>query len=204
MKKDKLKMNLQMFGEQGGSDDADINDNPDNIDNGNNPDPTDKLPKTEDELQEIINKSVESRLAREKAKADAEIKRIKEKAKADAKKYADMTESEKEQAEIEDRIKELEAREKELNDRELLANIKSDLAEKNLPSVFADSLLVIQDNEKIKKAIGEIKSAWDEEIAEAIKASARQETPSANSRSYATKDKTRSKADFFNEGRKID
>lgn len=204
MDKDKLKMNLQMFAENGEGAGTDKHSDEGGNNEGAGTDES-KLPKTEDELQEIIDKSVESRLARQKAKADAEIKAIKEKAKADAKRYADMTESEKAQAELEERIKEIEDREKELNNRELLTNIKSDLSAKGLPDAFADSLLVIQDNEKIKTAIEEIKTAWDEQIAEEIKASVRQETPSTNSRSYAGKEKKSiSKADFFNEGRKVD
>lgn len=206
MEKDKLKMNLQMFAED-----------PNESEKGENPDLTDEesggsgedgseveLPKSEEELQKMINETVKARLARQKEKSEAEIKKIKEKAKADAKRYADMSESEKAQAELEDRIKEIEERERELNDRELLNNIKIDLREKGLPIVFAESLLVIQDNEKIKSAINDIKVAWDKEIVEAKKASVRQETPSDKSRSYVSEGKKKSKADFFNEGRKID
>ena len=69
-----------------------------------------------------------------------------------------MSESEKAQAELEEKVKEIEEREKELNNRELLGNIKTALTAKGVPDVFADSVLVIQDNEKIKTAINEIKT----------------------------------------------
>lgn len=207
MNKDKLKMNLQMFGGEGdeGGEGAGAGGNPDEGGSGEGTEPDVKLPKSEEELQNLIDNAVKTRLARQKEKTEAEIKKVKEKAKADAKRYADMSESEKAQAELDEKIKEIEEREKELNNRELLGNIKTDLTAKGLPDVFADSLLVIQDNEKIKTAINEIKTAWDEEIAEAIKASVRQETPNTSSRSYAGKDKgIKSKADFFNAGRKVD
>lgn len=202
MEKEKLKMNLQMFAKE----DEDDSGKEDNLDEGGKNESDDSsLPKDEKELQKIIDNAVETRLARQKEKTEEKIRKIKEKAKSDAQAYADMSESEKEKAKLEERMKEIEKREKEINDRELLGNIKETLMEKELPVVFADSLIKMQDNEKIQESIKEIKRAWDEELAEAVKASVRQDTPSASSRSYADDSgKPKSKAEFFNAGRKID
>lgn len=194
----KIPMDLQMFADEGA---GDAGDNPEvdgvesESDKANNPE--------EKTTQEIIDDAVEERLARADKKHEAELAKVKEKAKADAERYADMTEKEKESAEMTDRIAELEAREKELNNRELLNNIQADLTERKLPTAFADALLVIQDNEKIKESIEEIKEIWDAEITEAKKESVRQPTPNDSSRSYAGEDKAGSKSEFFDSGRKI-
>lgn len=198
---EKLKMNLQYFAEEDPSDQEDSgtqeNDGDEEGDEG-----SEKL-LTEEEVQARIDDAVKSRLARKEKEFQDKLKKEKEKAKADAEKYARMSQEEKEQAEIQERIKELEEREKELNDRELLTNIKADLTDKNLPVAFADYLLEMQDVELIKTSIEEIKGVWDEEISEFKKASVRQSNPKDSDVSFRGKKKDQSKSDFFNEGRKI-
>lgn len=201
----KVKMNLQYFAEDPNSEEGD---NPDlegeenNSEDGSKPE-GDELPKSKSELDSHTNKAIQKALENQRKEFKDKLDAEREKARADAEKYAKMTEKEKEDAEMQERLKELEERERELNNRELLTNIKSDLQDKELPDAFADSLLLLQDNEKIKEAIEEIKETWDSEIAEAKKESVRQKTPKGSTRSYAGKGKGKNKADFFNEGRKI-
>lgn len=206
----KLKMNLQYFATDGddegdleGSSGKGTEGDHDEDDDSGDDDSGVELPKTEEELQTIINASVEARLARENKKHKAELEAERKKIKADAERYAQMSDKEKKQAEIDDRIKKLEEKEAELNNRELLSEIKSDLTEKELPLAFAEPLLTIQDNEKIKEAIIEIKTTWDDEITEAKKASIRQSNPRGSSRSYNSDSRSKSKREFFDSGRKI-
>src|SRR5690625_6048018 len=74
-------------------------------------------------------------------------------------------------------MEELEQREKELNDRQLLNQIESDLKENNLPTSFSETLLSLQDNEKIKGKIVEIKEEFDAAVNEQVKEAHRQDTP---------------------------
>lgn len=201
--KDLLKMNLQYFASEddpnGETDPVDNQDDPNGDDDGGN----ESSEFTQEELQEQIDDAVEARLARERKKHEKELEKVREKARADAENYAKMTEKEKEEAKLQERLDAIEERERELNNRELLTNIKSDLQDKSLPVAFADSLLLLQDNDKIKETIEEIKETWDEEIAEAKKENVRQETPKDSTRSYKSKNKGKSKSEFFDEGRKI-
>lgn len=200
---EKLKMNLQYFaGEDDPSEGLESGTNPDDDNEKDGEGGSDKL-LTEEEVQARIDDAVKARLARKEKEHQEELRKEREKAKADAERYARMSEKEKEQAELDDRIKALEAREKELNDRELLTNIKADLSGKNLPLAFADYLLGLQDVEKIKDSIEEIEGIWDAEISEFKKAKVRQDNPKDSDTSFRGKRETKSKSDFFNEGRKI-
>lgn len=213
-----LKMSLQFFAENpdgtgaGDGDGADGADgNPDGVDGTDGADGTDDLDGTGEgselskEQQALLDretsKRVENALKRQKEKFDSERKEIERKAKADAEAYAKMTESEKQESEYEKRIKEIEERENKLNNEQLLVEIKSDLNDNSLPQVFAESLLAIQDNEKIKGAIKELKDSWDKEINEAIKGKARQKTPKSST--FRGGGKTESKAEMARKNRII-
>lgn len=193
MNKEKLlKMNLQMFAEPGDTPPADPP--------ADNPPADEPITLTQKELQSKLDAEAEKRVAKVLEKKQAEWKATTakelEKAKADAEEYAKMTEQQKKDAEYQKKLDELSAKEKEINDRELLTSIKTDLQENKLPLAFATSLLSIQDNEKIKESISEIKKVWDAEIAEAKKEGARQDTPNNGKQSYSGGG-NKTKADIF-------
>lgn len=201
-KSDKLlKMNLQYFA------DPDPTDPPADPNGGNDEDPKDpdvELPSSQSELDSVVNKAVQKALENTRKEHEKELEKEREKARSDAENYAKMTEKEKEEAKLKERIEKLEAKERELNNKELLTNIKADLQEKELPIDFADMLLTLQDNDKIKESIENIKEQWDEQITEAIKASARQENPKDSTRKYnGSSNNGTSKKQLFDEGRKI-
>lgn len=197
---DLLRMNLQYFAEDPEDDPADP---PADPEGGDPKDPDVILPASQSELDSVINKSVQAALKNAKKEFDDKLEKEKEKARTNAKDYANMTEEQKKEADLQARIDELEAKEKELNDKELLTNIKVDLQEKELPASFAEMLLTLQDNEKIKESIDIIKQQWDEQIAEAIKASARQKNPKDSTRNYGKPSEGGSKKELFDKGRKI-
>lgn len=201
IKSEKLEMDLQYFAEDDSAVIEKVDAQGSEDDSGGENDSVITL--TEEEMQAKIDDAIKARLARQEREHQKQLEKVRQKARADAERYAKMTEDEKKQAEIEERIRELEAREKELNDRELLANIKADLMDKKLPVAFAKYLLELQDVEKIKESIEEIEGVWNDEIAEFKKASVRQKTPKDSDNGFRGKAKAKSKADFFNEGRKI-
>lgn len=185
MVKDKyLKLNLQHFAESGegsGEGTEPGKGNPNNTtEPGSNPE--DKPGKgeetfTQSELDSQISKAVDSALKKQESKLEKQKQEELDKAKAEAAEYAKMTQKEKEDAERQKREEELNKRERELNDKELLSQIEFDLKENGLPDAFAPSLLSIQDNEKIKEGITDIKKQFDSAVNDKVKEALRQETP---------------------------
>ncbi|HLR66766.1 MAG TPA: DUF4355 domain-containing protein [Virgibacillus sp.] len=178
-----LPLNLQFFAEEGGGGkerDPQGEPNPDQKDDGKK-----SIQLTEEELKKKIEAESDRKLASALEKKEREWEQQLEKkiqdARKDAEEYAKMTQQERQEADYKKRLKKLEERERELNNRELLVQIESDLEEKELPKAFAKSLLTVQDNEKIKESIGEIKQAFDNAVNERVKKALRQDTPSASS-----------------------
>ena len=138
---------------------------------------TQEVTYTQSEVDSRISKAVESALEKREAKLQKELETRIEKERNEAAEYAKLTEKEKQEADLKKRLEALEQREKELNNQQLLNQIQSDLRENNLPLSFAESLLTIQDNEKIKESIATIKQEFDNAINEQVKSALRQETP---------------------------
>ena len=132
---------------------------------------------SQSDVDRQISKAVDSALKKQRAKWEEEKQQEIEKAKNEAEEYAKMSQKEKEEAEIKKRLEEIKKREQELNNRQLLAEIETDLKDNNLPSSFAEALLSIQDNEKIKQAITGIKKDFDEAVNAQVKEALRQDTP---------------------------
>lgn len=135
---------------------------------------------TQSEVDRQISKAVENALEKNRAKWEEEKQEQIEKERNEAAEYAKLTQKEKEEADYKKRLEELEKRERELNNRQLASQIESDLRENNLPVAFTDSLLAIQDNEKIKEAISDIKKEFVDAINTQVKDALRQDTPKAS------------------------
>jgi len=133
---------------------------------------------TRSDVDREVSKAVEKAIQNQRAKWEEEKAKELEKAKNEAIEYAKMTQKEKEEAELNKRLEQLEARERELNRRELLTNIQNDLKENELPVELADTLITIEDNEKIKERITTIKEFIDKSVNEKVKEALRQDTPS--------------------------
>src|SRR5699024_2872088 len=168
-----LPLNLQFFAEEGGGGkerDPQGEPNPDQKDDGKK-----SIQLTEEELKKKIeaesDRKLASALEKKKREWEQQLEKKIQDARKDAEEYAKMTQQERQEADYKKRLKKLEERERELNNRELLVQIESDLEEKELPKAFAKSLLTVQDNEKIKESIGEIKQAVDNAVNERVKRS---------------------------------
>ena len=133
---------------------------------------------TQSEVDRQISKAVESALSKRESKLQKELEERIEKERQDAAEYAKLTEKERAEADYQKRLEVLEAREKEINNRQLLGQIESDLKENELPTSLAETLLTIQDNEKIKSKIVDIKKEIDDAVNAKVKEALRQDTPS--------------------------
>lgn len=96
---------------------------------------------------------------------------------SEAEKLAKMTKEEKDEYLRRKEREEFEAEKADFEKEKLLIEVSKELQAQCLPTAFAKALVSISDAEKIKDAISEIKGTWDAEIAEAVKAKARQSTP---------------------------
>ncbi|KGX88007.1 DUF4355 domain-containing protein [Pontibacillus litoralis] len=132
---------------------------------------------TQSEVDSKISKAVESALKKQQEKFEKQKQDEINKAKQDAAEYAKMTAQEKQQADYEKRMKQLEQRERELNQKQLHSEIVTDLKEDGLPTEFAESLIHLGDNEKIKDSISNIKKVFDEAVNNAVKEKLRQDPP---------------------------
>jgi hypothetical protein len=88
-----------------------------------------------------------------------------------------MTQKEREDAEYKKRLEALDKREHELNTKQLRSEVETDLKAEGLPAAFADSLIKLEDNEKIKEAVSSIKKEFDAAVNNAVKEKLRQDPP---------------------------
>jgi Domain of unknown function (DUF4355) len=185
-----LKLDLQYF--------AEPNDPPADPPNPDDPpnDPPAKVELSAEELQKKIEAESDRKLAKALEKKQKEWEsqldqRIAD-AKKDAEQYAKMTQKEREDAECKKRFEELDKRERELNTKQLRSEVETDLKDEGLPAAFADSLIKLEDNEKIKEAVTSIKKEFDAAVNNAVKEKLRQDPPETggskiNNSSHTTK-----------------
>ncbi|EJC6460142.1 DUF4355 domain-containing protein [Listeria monocytogenes] len=133
---------------------------------------------TQSQVDSQVSKAVEKALNKAKSKWEQEQNSAIEKAKNDAIEYAKLTEAQKQEADFKKKQDALAAKEAEFNNKQLLVEVKEDLQKEGLPISFAESLINIGDNLKIKEAIEGLKKEWDAQITEKLKESARQSMPS--------------------------
>ena len=120
-------------------------------------------------------------------KHQQELEQAREEARKKAESYAKLTEKEKRDKEIEEREQALAKKEKEFKLRELKSDVESDLKEKGLPTSFAESLIHLEDNEKISDVVKEIKADFDNTVQEQVKEATRQSTPNNQSSSFGNR-----------------
>jgi hypothetical protein len=185
-----LKLDLQYF--------AESNDPPTDPPNPEDPPsaPPAKIELSAEELQKKIEAESDRKLAKALEKKQKEWEdqldqRIAD-AKKDAEQYAKMTQKEREDAEFKKRLEALDKRERELNTKQLRSEVESDLKDEGLPAAFAESLIKLEDNEKIKEAVSSIKEEFDAAVNNAVKEKLRQDPPETggskiNNNSHTTK-----------------
>lgn len=184
IKDDLYKLNLQFFAEnEGDSENTNEDDNKESVNDDENKQET----YTKSEVDSAISKAVDSALKKRERKHQQDLEQAREEAKKKAESYAKLTEKEKRDKEIEEREQALVEKEKEFKLRELKSDVESDLKEKGLPTSFAESLIHLEDNEKISDVVKEIKADFDNAVQEQVKEATRQSTPSNQSSSFGNR-----------------
>ncbi|MCY7157511.1 DUF4355 domain-containing protein [Streptococcus gallolyticus subsp. gallolyticus] len=174
--------NLQFFAEGGeagapeggGNDGGGIDPTEGNGAEGTNP--TFEAPKTQSELDSIINKSNQKTLENYKKGEAQRIQDAIAEALKKEKDYSQLSEEERAKREFEDSKKAFEAEKSQFEHEKLVVQVQKDLVSKGLPSEFAE-LFALENAENSLKKVGEFEAVFNQAVAEAVKISLRQKTP---------------------------
>lgn len=174
--------NLQFFAEGGESGGADAggNDGGLNNDAGNNDahetDPAFEGPKTQSELDSIINKANQKALDNYKKGEAQRIQDAIAEALKKEKDYSQLSEEERAKREFEDSKKAFAEEKAKFEHDKLVVQVEKDLVSKGLPAEFAE-LFALDTAENSLKKVGEFEAVFNQAVAEAVKVSLRQKAP---------------------------
>lgn len=171
MSKYLLKLNIQYFSEEGATEGA------------VEPAPTEpefKAPSSQSELDSIVNKAVQTALNNQKSKSEDDFQKRVE---AEIKKredYAKLSETQKRDRDFEERQNKFNEEVAAFKQSQLIMEVKEDLLSKNLPVELAETFAKHGSAEEALKAVTVLERAFQDAVANAVKASARQTTPGAS------------------------
>lgn len=170
--KELLKMNLQYFAEDPGSEGGNQEDDPNKENNPGAQDDNkdqegekgqDERTWDRDELAKMINaetKKIES-------KYEKLLEKTREEAISEGQRLAELSEEDRLKEEESRRLKKIEEREQELNRREMRTTTAELVREEGLPQTFVD-LVVADEAEKVQENIKAVKSAFDKAVEEEV------------------------------------
>lgn len=170
-----LKLNLQHFAEGGtteGATEGAVESAP--------TEPEFKAPSSQSELDSIVNKAVQTALNNQKSKSDEDFQKRVE---AEIKKredYAKLSETQKRDRDFEERQNKFNEEVAAFKQSQLIMEVKEDLLSKNLPVELAETFAKHGSAEEALKAVTVLERAFQDAVANAVKASARQTTPGAS------------------------
>lgn len=166
-----LKLNIQYFSEEGATEGA--------VESA----PTEsefKAPSSQSELDSIVNKAVQTALNNQKSKFEDDFQKRVE---AEIKKredYAKLSETQKRDRDFEERQNKFNEEVAAFKQSQLIMEVKEDLLSKNLPVELAETFAKHGTAEEALKAVTVLERAFQDAVANAVKASARQTTPGAS------------------------
>ena len=171
MSKYLLKLNIQYFSEEGATEGA-VESAP--------TEPEFKAPSSQSELDSIVNKAVQTALNNQKSKSEDDFQKRVE---AEIKKredYAKLSETQKRDRDFEERQNKFNEEVAAFKQSQLIMEVKEDLLSKNLPVELAETIAKHGSAEEALKAVTVLERAFQDAVANAVKASARQTTPGAS------------------------
>lgn len=166
-----LKLNIQYFSEEGSTEGA-VESAP--------TEPEFKAPSSQSELDSIVNKAVQTALNNQKSKSEDDFQKRVE---AEIKKredYAKLSETQKRDRDFEERQNKFNEEVAAFKQSQLIMEVKEDLLSKNLPVELAETFAKHGSAEEALKAVTVLERAFQDAVANAVKASARQTTPGAS------------------------
>lgn len=175
MSKYLLKLNIQYFSEEGATEGA-VESAP--------TEPEFKAPSSQSELDSIVNKAVQTALNNQKTKSEDDFQKRVE---AEIKKredYAKLSETQKRDRDFEERQNKFNEEVAAFKQSQLIMEVKEDLLSKNLPVELAETFAKHGSAEEALKAVTVLERAFQDAVANAVKASARQTTPGASGNGF--------------------
>ena len=174
--------NLQFFAEGGeagaqeggGNDSGGIDPTEGNGAEGTNQ--TFESPKTQSELDSIINKSNQKALENYRKGEEQRIQKAIAEALKKEKDYSQLSEEERAKREFEDKQKAFAEEKAKFEHDKLVVQVEKDLVSKGLPAEFAE-LFALDTAENSLKKVGEFEEVFNKAVAEAVKVSLRQKAP---------------------------
>lgn len=166
-----LKLNIQYFSEEAATEGAT---------ESVQTEPEFKVPSSQSELDSIVNKAVQTALNNQKSKSDEDFQKRVE---AEIKKredYAKLSETQKRDRDFEERQNKFNEEVAAFKQSQLIMEVKEDLLSKNLPVELAETFAKHGSAEEALKAVTVLERAFQDAVANAVKASARQTTPGAS------------------------
>lgn len=136
-----------------------------------------KAPQSQSELDSLTNKAVQKALANYKKGEEQRIAEAIQKQQD----YAKLSDAERAKKEFEDQKADFEKQVAEFNHNKLLVDIEKDLVSKGLPSDLAGTFALAGNADEALKAVSVFEKVFNDAVAEKVKASLRQSTPSASS-----------------------
>lgn len=173
-----LKLNIQYFSEEGATEGA-VESAP--------TEPEFKAPSSQSELDSIVNKAVQTALNKQKSKSEDDFQKRVE---AEIKKredYAKLSETQKRDRDFEERQNKFNEEVAAFKQSQLIMEVKEDLLSKNLPVELAETFAKHGSAEEALKAVTVLERAFQDAVANAVKASARQTTPGASGTGFDKK-----------------
>ncbi len=156
-----IPLNIQLFAEKSDNEAENSKENIEGQDGYEDKNNDQEKPKTF--TQEDVDKIVQGRIAKERKSWQKEL----EDQKTEAEKLAGMTESQKKKYQEEKKLKNLDDREAAVTRRELTAQAKDTLADKGLPTEFAD-ILNYKDAESCNSSIEIVEKVFQNAVEKAV------------------------------------
>lgn len=171
MSKYLLKLNIQYFSEEGATEGA-VESAP--------TEPEFKAPSSQSELDSIVNKAVQTALNNQKSKSEDDFQKRVEVEIKKREDYAKLSETQKRDRDFEERQNKFNEEVAAFKQSQLIMEVKEDLLSKNLPVELAETFAKHGSAEEALKAVTVLERAFQDAVANAVKASARQTTPGAS------------------------
>lgn len=181
---DLIKMNLrnlQLFAEDGGE--FVDNKGSDSNDNAGTDQGEKETRYTQSELDSQINKAIQAHIAKNEKAQQEKIEKEVEARLAKKADYAKLSEDERQKRELDDERNAFQEEKAKFEHEKLVVQLQSDLVKKGLPAELAETFALHTDQEKALEAVSALEKSFKDAVAEGIKQSLRQETPSLGANS---------------------
>ncbi|MGY0837146.1 DUF4355 domain-containing protein, partial [Aerococcus urinaeequi] len=132
---------------------------------------------TQSQLDSEVNRAVQKALAKQQADFEAQKEEIAKNAIEKEKDYAQLSEEERRQRELDDERADFEKERAEFKREKLVSEIKADLADKGLPTEYAELLAVEGSAEKAVERAGNLQERFNEAVAKEVRIQLAQTTP---------------------------